>query len=155
MDLVTRADRHPRAGETVLGKGFAIYPGGKGANQAVASAKLGAQTIMLGKVGTNAFGDQLRGFLHSQGVKLDYLQRTSDAPTGVALIVVSDSGENSIVVVPGANGLLKPSDVDAVPVEKGDVVLSQFEIPLATIEHLLVVKRGRRSGSCTSAPSCG
>jgi len=147
MDLVTRAHRHPRAGETVLGRGFATYPGGKGANQAVASAKLGAQTIMLGKVGTDAFGDQARRFLHGQGVKVDYVQRTGDAPTGVALIVVSDSGENSIVVVPGANGLLGPGDVEVAPVEKGDVVVSQFEIPLATIERLFT--RCRTVGATT------
>ena len=147
MDLVTRAERHPRAGETVSGSDFATYPGGKGANQAVASAKLGAYTVMLGKVGSDAFGDQLRGFLHGEGVKLDHVRSTGDAPTGVALIVVAASGENSIVVVPGANGLLEPDDVDAAPIERGDVVLSQFEIPLATIAHLFT--RCRTIGAAT------
>ena len=143
MDLVARAPRHPQPGETIAGTQAATYPGGKGANQAVAAAKLGGETMLVGKVGTDAFGDQLCAFLRGQGVGLEYVQRSADAATGVALIVVSDSGENAIVVVPGANALLDPADVDRVPIASGDVVLSQFEIPLATVEHFFRRARGR------------
>jgi ribokinase len=147
MDLVARAARHPRPGETVAGTHVATYPGGKGANQAIAAARLGADTILLGKLGTDAFGDQLRDFLCGQGVQLDYLRQTAAAPTGVALIVVAESGENSIVVVPGANALLEPDDLANVPIAAGDVVLSQFEIPLATIQQLFT--RARAIGATT------
>ncbi len=147
MDLVARAERHPLPGETVPGHSAATYPGGKGANQAVASARLGADTVMIGRLGTDVFGPQLKQFLEDQGVRLDYVRETSQAPTGVALIVVAESGENTIVVVPGANGLVSVADVDAVPIEKGDVVLSQFEIPTETIEALF--RRCRRLGATT------
>jgi ribokinase len=147
MDLVARAARHPRPGETVAGTHVATYPGGKGANQAIAAARLGAETILLGKLGTDTFGDQLRDFLSGQGVQLDYLRQTAAAATGVALIVVAENGENSIVVVPGANALLKPDDLAGVPIAAGDVVLSQFEIPLATILQLFT--RARAVGATT------
>jgi ribokinase len=141
MDLVARTARHPRPGETVAGTHLATYPGGKGANQAIAAARLGADTVLLGKLGTDTFGEELRDFLSGQGVQLDYLRQTAAAATGVALIVVAESGENSIVVVPGANALLEPDDVAGVPLAAGDVVLSQFEIPLATIQQLFTQAR--------------
>lgn len=141
MDVVARAARHPRPGETVAGTHVATYPGGKGANQAIAAARLGAETILLGKLGTDTFGNQLRDFLSSQGVTLDFVQQTAAAATGVALVVVAESGENSIVVVPGANALLEPDDLANVPIAAGDVVLSQFEIPLATIQQLFTQAR--------------
>jgi len=147
MDLVARAARHPRPGETVAGTHVATYPGGKGANQAIAATRMGANTALLGKLGTDAFGDQLRDFLCGQGVQLDYLRQTAAAATGVALIVVAESGENSIVVVPGANALLEPDDLANVPIAAGDVVLSQFEIPLATIQQLFT--RARAIGATT------
>ncbi len=147
MDVVARAARHPRPGETVAGTHVATYPGGKGANQAIAAARLGAETILLGKLGTDTFGNQLRDFLSGQGVQLDYLRQTAAAATGVALIVVAESGENSIVVVPGANALLEPDDLADVPIAAGDVVLSQFEIPLATIQQLFT--RARAIGATT------
>jgi ribokinase len=141
MDLVARAARHPRPGETVAGTHVATYPGGKGANQAIAAARLGAETALLGKLGTDTFGNQLRAFLSGQGVTLDFVRQTATAATGVALIVVAESGENSIVVVPGANALLEPDDLTNVPIATGDVVLSQFEIPLATIQQLFTQAR--------------
>jgi len=147
MDLVARAARHPRPGETVAGTHVATYPGGKGANQAIAATRMGANTALLGKLGTDAFGNQLRDFLCGQGVNLGYLRQTAAAATGVALIVVAESGENSIVVVPGANALLEPDDLANVPIAAGDVVLSQFEIPLATIQQLFT--RARAVGAMT------
>src|SRR5690242_4992634 len=114
MDVVATAARFPAVGETVAGAQVHFFPGGKGANQAVAAAKLGAPTLLLGKLGADAFGAELRTFLAAQGVDLTHVAVTADAATGVALITVS-GGENTIVVVPGANGMVAPSDI-AVPI---------------------------------------
>jgi ribokinase len=125
VDLVARVARLPRAGETITGAGFARYPGGKGANQAVAAARLGARVTMHGAVGTDEFAnDALTGLVES-GLELE-LERRGD--TGVALIVVGDDGETQIVVAPGAN-----AEVRAVP--KGGAVLCQLEIPVETVEE--------------------
>jgi ribokinase len=136
MDLVAVSDALPRPGETVLGRDFARHPGGKGANQAVASAKLDATTRLVGKVGDDAFGAELSEFLRRQGVDTT---RVTLAPvaTGTALILVDAQGENCIVVVPGANDRLEPSDVAELPLSSRDVALTQCEIPPATIERFL------------------
>src|ERR1041384_6566369 len=145
MDVVATAARHPLPGETVAGKDLHFLPGGKGANQAVAAAKLGAITYLIGKLGNDAFADTLKSFLNSQGLKMEYVQRTSDAATGTALIVVADSGENSIVVVPGANARLGKEDIEPVVIEPGDILVSQFEMPLETIERFFT--RGKAAGA--------
>ena len=148
MDLVLRAERHPGPGETVQGADFHTYPGGKGANQALAAARLGAEVRMVGKVGADAFGDELIASLVAGGVGVGGVARTENASTGIALVVVATtSGENTIVVVPGANALLTADDVDSVPLGKGDVVLSQFEVPLDPIERLF--RRAREVGATT------
>ncbi len=147
VDLVVRTQRLPRSGETVMGTQMNTYPGGKGANQAVAAAKLGARTKMVGRVGTDAFGETLRTFLGSQGVDIAWVIPTGDATTGVAMIVVAESGENSIVVAPGANGLVAEGDVAGVPLARGDVVVCQLEIPSFTVERVLA--RARASGATT------
>lgn len=100
MDVVATADRHPRIGETVAGKAVLYFPGGKGANQAVAAAKLGAPTALIGRLGTDAFGQQLRRFLAVQGIDLALVQDTPDVHTGTAIITIADA-DNTIVVVPG------------------------------------------------------
>lgn len=140
MDLAARTPHIPTAGETVSGYDFQTHPGGKGGNQAVAIARLGHPVHLIGRVGTDDFGDQLRGHLASAGVDLSALQ-TSEGPSGVAIIVVSDAGENSIVVVPGANALLKPQDIDdhRALVRSSAMVLTQLETPLETVLHLAVV----------------
>lgn len=145
MDVVATAARHPQPGETVPGKELNFFPGGKGANQAVASAKLGADTLMIGKLGGDGFADELDRFLQKQGINLSYVSRTSDAATGTALIVVADTGENTIVVVPGANGLLGKGDIDQVSFGKGDILLSQFETPFETIRHFFT--KGKAAGA--------
>lgn len=132
MDVVATADRHPRVGETVAGRQVLYLPGGKGANQAVAAARLGARTTLIGRLGQDAFGAELKTFLEDQGVDLGYVQETAAAHTGTAIITVADA-DNTIVVVPGANGLVCAEDVGAVPLLKGDVAVSQFEIPLPTV----------------------
>jgi|SRR6188768_31971 len=146
LDLVAVADSLPRPGQTLLGRDFARHPGGKGANQAVASARLGARTALVGKVGADPFGAELRAFLSAQGVDTSRVG-TAEVATGVALILVDRAGENSIVVVPGANGCLTPEDVSELPFATGDVALSQFETPAATVERFLV--RARENGATT------
>src|SRR5450631_3792039 len=102
MDVVATADRHPRVGETVAGKAVLYFPGGKGANQAVAAARLGAPSTLIGRIGNDAFGNQLKVFLAAQGVDLTFVRQTEDAHTGTAVITVA-GGNNTIVVIPGAN----------------------------------------------------
>lgn len=111
MDLVVTCEAFPQPGETVFGKSFATYPGGKGANQAVAAARLEGEVLFLAKLGNDAFGDELESELRESGVFVDYVMRNEDAPTGVALITVDDSGQNQILVVSGSNMELTRRDV--------------------------------------------
>jgi ribokinase len=143
MDIVTLVSKLPRPGETIIGRDLKYFPGGKGANQAVASAKLGAETVMIGKVGTDDFGKALTGFLEQNGIQLQV--ETADTPTGTALIAVDDSSENMIVVVPGANGMLGKYDVEAFPMSNGDILVAQFEIPLETIEAFFAKGKASRT----------
>jgi ribokinase len=146
MDVVATTDRHPRIGETVAGRAVLYFPGGKGANQAVAAAKLGAQTTLIGRLGKDAFGDELKTFLGEQGIDLGYVQQTAEAHTGTAIITVANA-DNTIVVIPGANALVSAADVEAPAFAKGDVAISQFEIPLPTIAAFF--QRARAAGATT------
>src|ERR1700755_1005183 len=110
MDVVATAERHPRVGETVAGNDVLYFPGGKGANQAVAAAKLGAATTLIGRLGEDAFGQELRAFLAAQGVDLSFVKDTPEAHTGTAIITVADA-DNTIVVVPGANAIVDADDI--------------------------------------------
>ena len=133
-DLVVRVDRRPAAGETVLGSDLEIHPGGKGANQAVAAARLDGRVAFLGRAGTDGNGDLVRGALRGDGVDVDHLVTTS-APTGVALITLGPDGDNSIIVSPGANARVTVDDVEAAEnlFSAAAVVSLQLEIPLATV----------------------
>jgi ribokinase len=135
MDLVARAPRIPRAGETIIGGNFHMLPGGKGANQAVAAARLGAQVSMVGRVGRDAFAGPLLDNLTAAKVDHTFVTQDPEAATGVALIVVDDAGQNSIVVASGANIRLLSADVDAAEaiVATADVLLLQLESPLETV----------------------
>jgi ribokinase len=146
MDVVATADRHPRIGETIAGKAVLYFPGGKGANQAVAAAKLGAPTTLIGRLGQDAFGDQLKAFLATAGIDLAFVQQTSDAHTGTAIITVANA-DNTIIVIPGANALVDTADVAAPTLAKGDIAVSQFEIPLPAISAFF--KRARAAGATT------
>src|SRR5438477_1309878 len=146
MDVVATADRHPKVGETVAGKAVLYFPGGKGANQAVAASKLGAPATLIGRLGTDAFGQELRVFLAAQGVDHTFVKDTAEAHTGTALITIADA-DNTIVVVPGANALVSAEDVGAAVLAKGDVAVSQFEIPLPTIAAFF--HRARAAGATT------
>src|SRR5580704_16803994 len=132
MDVVATAERHPRIGETVAGREVLYFPGGKGANQAVAAAKSGAPTSLIGRLGTESFGRDVRAFLALQGVDLSLVRETPQAHTGTAIITVAKA-DNTIVVIPGANALVEPADVATLALTAGDVAVSQFEIPLAAI----------------------
>ena len=145
MDLVTRASRLPRAGETLIGQTFSTVPGGKGANQAVASARLGADVSMIGCVGTDAYGTQLRDALQVEGIDCQAVS-TVDGSSGVALIVVDDSSQNAIVIVAGSNGELTPASLQAFDavLQAADVIVCQLEVPMNTVGYAL--KRGRELG---------
>jgi ribokinase len=145
MDVVATADRHPKIGETIAGREVLYFPGGKGANQAVSAAKLGAPTTLIGRLGKDSFGQELRTFLTAQGVDLGFVQE-SDAHTGTAIITLANS-DNTIVVISGANGLVTPADVSAVTLAKGDIAVSQFEIPLTTVAAFF--KHTRAAGATT------
>src|SRR5512145_3143056 len=113
MDLVVRAPRFPGAGETILGGEFATFPGGKGANQAVAATRMGAKVSMIGRVGDDAYGAELRRVLEAEGIDTSGVLTTPGTRTGVAVITVAEGGGNTIVVAPGANGKVTPKDVEA------------------------------------------
>jgi ribokinase len=135
MDLVVRAPRIPRPGETIIGGAFHTVPGGKGANQAVAAARLGAGVSMVGRVGHDAFGGNLLENLVADGIDHAYVVQDGEAATGVALIVVDDNGENSIVVSSGANMRLSPADVEAASsvIAAAAVLVMQLEVPLESV----------------------
>jgi ribokinase len=137
IDLVARSERIPAPGETISGSVFNTYFGGKGANQAVAAAKLGHPVIMIGKVGNDIFGSQLEQALEAAGVSIQCVQRTRGA-SGVALIITDRTGENSIVVVPGANGELGPADLEKYRdiLLNAGMILTQLEVPFCVVEQV-------------------
>ncbi len=133
VDLVTTVEKTVQVGQTVFGQGLSKLEGGKGANQAVAIAKLGGDVAMVGMVGEDEFGEMLRQSLEKHGVGTNYIKTTSKAPTGTALIMVEKSGDNSIVVISGANFELSGADIDKSAFEGAEYVVSQFEVPYDTI----------------------
>lgn len=157
MDLVARAPRIPRPGETILGGEFHTAPGGKGANQAVAAARLGGRVSMVGRVGSDAFAQSLLDGLAADGVDHTFVIQDSEVATGVAFIVVDDAGENSIVVASGANMRLSPADVDAaeVAIAAADVLLLQLEVPLAAVTRAAEVAHAHGAKVILNpAPAC-
>lgn len=146
MDVVVTAERHPKVGETVAGKEVLYFPGGKGANQAVSAAKQGVLTTLIGRLGEDTFGRELRTFLAAQSIDLGLVKDTAGVHTGTAVITVANS-DNTIVVVPGANGVVDAGDVAAASLAKDDVAVSQFEIPLPAISAFF--RRARASGATT------
>ncbi len=135
MDFIVRTPRIPQPGETIVGGEFHTAPGGKGANQAVAAARLGGRVSMVGQVGNDAFAQALLEGLDVDGVDRTFVTRDRVAATGVAFIVVDEAGENTIVVASGANMHLSPADMAAAEsaITEADVLLLQLEIPLATV----------------------
>ncbi|GLX14126.1 ribokinase [Pseudomonas straminea] len=148
MDLIVRAPRLPRGGETLTGHDFSTAAGGKGANQAVAAARLGAQVAMVGCVGADAYGARLRTGLISEGIDCKAVSEIDGVPTGIASILVDDAGQNAIVIVAGGNGALTPQHLSAQAQLLADaqVLIVQLEVPDATVEAAM--KLGREAG-CT------
>ncbi len=139
MDLVVTTSHIPAPGETVLGGSFSTMHGGKGANQAVAAARAGASVVMVGRLGPDAFGDQLRQGLVESGIDVANVGTCKHDPSGVALISVADDGENAIVVAPGANSMIRSVHInDAAEsgvFDDAPVMLAQLEVPLDVVEH--------------------
>lgn len=137
MDLVCAVERLPLPGETVIGSQYGTFSGGKGANQAVAVARLGYPSLMVGKLGRDVLGEQLRSSLVAAGVDLSHVSAGS-ATSGTALITTDNAGQNTIVVIPGANAELSPLDIDRATglIARAGLVLTQLEIPLPTVLHL-------------------
>lgn len=144
MDMVVATETFPRLGETLFGTRFSTHPGGKGANQAVAAARLGAHVTMIGCVGDDAFGGEMKATLERAGVDTRHVSTGREA-TGIASITVS-GGDNAIIVVPGANHELSPADIDraSAAFAQADVILAQLETPMATVLH--AARRAREHG---------
>jgi ribokinase len=136
MDVVARTERHPVPGETIFGENLHYIPGGKGSNQAVAASRLSDHVYLVGKLGRDPFGDSLTTFLNGERLYLDHLSYSETEVSGVALIVVDDQSENTIVVISGSNYAMTEDDVASIPIEADDVVVSVFEIPQPTIKAL-------------------
>lgn len=155
-DMVVKAARIPQPGETVLGGEFVMVPGGKGANQAVAAARLGAEVTLVARLGDDLFGEaSLRNF-HEAGIRTEAVARDRETASGVALILVDAGGENAIAVAPGANARLTPADVDRAEdaIRAADVVVLQLEVPMATVLHALrLAKRHGRRVILNPAPA--
>jgi ribokinase len=140
MDLVSRVDRFPLPGETVIGSDFRTFTGGKGANQACAIGKLGGNPAFVGKVGNDSFGMQITRALHQFGVDASNLLAEQNVATGTAMITVDASGENTIIVTPGANAHVDPDyAVRCLKTLEAKIALMQLEIPLATIQAVAMV----------------
>jgi len=135
--MVIKADRLPVPGETVIGGTFFMNPGGKGANQAVAAARLGGKVTFISKTGNDVFGKQSIELYNNEGINTRYIFSDETGPSGIALITVDSHGENCIVVASGANALLSPDDIECAraEIETGDIVLMQLEIPIETVEY--------------------
>jgi ribokinase len=138
MDMVVKTSHIPAHGETVLGGAFFMNPGGKGANQAVAVARLGGNVLFVSKIGNDIFGKQSAQLFAAEGIDTSSILRDEALPSGVALITVDASGENSIVVAPGANANLLPADVEGAlsEISTAGIILLQLEIPLATVQYV-------------------
>ncbi|MGR9046887.1 MAG: ribokinase [Gammaproteobacteria bacterium] len=147
MDIVVFVKRHPKIGETVFGGEVKYFPGGKGANQAVACRRLGCATLLAGRLGVDAFGDQLLEFLEREDIDIRCVKRLENTATGTAFITVSENSDNSIVVIAGANSVWDDPFIDTVAIEPGDLVLAQFEIPDAVI--LKAFNKAKACGAMT------
>ncbi len=144
-DLVVRAPHFPKPGETIQGQDLATIPGGKGANQAVAAARLGAHVAMLGCVGADGFGETLIENLKQNKVDTRHVRRDGSAATGTAIIVVDSNGENSIVLSPGANGRMRSDDIEPSALNGAKLLLLQFEIPIETDLHAAELARQKKT----------
>ncbi|WP_375104836.1 ribokinase [Paenibacillus sp. RS8] len=141
MDMVVRTNRAPNAGETLMGQAFALSPGGKGANQAVAAARLGAEVSMIGSVGKDTFGSEMLEIIKQEGIHIEHISVSETEATGVASIVIEEDGENRIIVVPGANIDLSVDDIQALEsvISQAEMIVMQLEMELAMSEHAIAI----------------
>lgn len=146
MDMVVSTARFPRPGETVLGRSFAMFPGGKGANQAVACAKLGGNVSFIGRMGKDVFRDRLLASMRRDGVRLRRVTIDPALPTGIALITVDGTGQNQIIVASGSNMALLPADIDRhrAAFDGARVLLVQLETPLPAVQRAVVLAKRRK-----------
>ena len=148
IDLITRVPRCPKPGESLIGTSFARATGGKGASQAVAAGRLGARVAFIGRVGDDAFGGMQRDSLAASGVDVSRLAADANEPTGTAVILVGDDGQNSIIVTPAANNCVTPACIASAEdlIARSDVVLLQLEIPLESVEAALDIAKAKEIG---------
>lgn len=141
MDMVVRTNRSPDAGETLIGQAFALSPGGKGANQAVAAARLGAEVSMIGRVGKDTFGSEMLEIIRNEGIHIEHISVSEHEATGVASIVIEEDGENRIIVVPGANIELTVEDIQALEavISQAKIIVLQLEMDLAMSEQAIAI----------------
>ncbi|WP_217696554.1 MULTISPECIES: ribokinase [Paenibacillus] len=141
MDMVVRTNRSPNAGETLIGQAFALSPGGKGANQAVAAARLGAEVSMIGRVGKDTFGSEMLEIIRNEGIHIEHISVSEHEATGVASIVIEEDGENRIIVVPGANIELTVEDIQALEavISQAKIIVLQLEMDLAMSEQAIAI----------------
>lgn len=141
MDMVVRTNRAPNAGETLMGQAFALSPGGKGANQAVAAARLGAEVSMIGRVGKDTFGSEMLEIIKQEGIHIEHISVSETEATGVASIVIEEDGENRIIVVPGANIDLFVEDIQALEsvISQAEMIVLQLEMELAMSEYAIAI----------------
>lgn len=142
-DLVAFVERLPKPGETIFGTGFQQFPGGKGANQAVAASRLGGKVYLVGNVGTDSFGEEMLRFLSGENIDVSDVVTLKQVPTGIALISVDARSENSIIVISGANMVWNSRDLNHINIEQGDILLSQFEIPLEIIDAMFAQAKSK------------
>src|SRR5436309_8896355 len=144
FDFVAMAERLPRKGETLLGRSFGMFPGGKGANQAVQAGRLGADVHLIGRVGADWLGAKLLDSLHESNVQTEHVLKDPEVNTAACCIHVDGEGNNAIVIVPEANAACAPADVDAAAalIQTADVLLCQLEVPLATVARAVELAAG-------------
>jgi ribokinase len=137
MDLVVRTDRAPESGETIIGTSFGRFPGGKGANQAAAAARLGGSVIMAGKLGEDMFGEEMRSVMEQEKINTRYILADENSSTGVGSIVLDKNGQNRIIVVPGANLNYTPAEVEQIEsvIQQAELLIMQLEMDIAVIER--------------------
>lgn len=146
MDLVTITKRMPAIGETIIGKDFKMIPGGKGANQAVAAARMGAEVAFIGCVGDDIYGDKLLEALRDESININGITRVNNIPTGIANIIVDEKANNSIIVVPGANSKVHAENINVNMelIDWCDIIILQLEIPLETV--MKCIEEGKKRG---------
>ncbi len=147
MDIVAFVNNHPKIGQTIFGKEVKYFSGGKGSNQAISCKRLGCDTVMIGRVGNDSFGEKMLKVQREEGIDVTNVKMLNNTTTGTAFITVSESSDNSIIVIPGANSSWEENFEDNINIENNDLVLAQFEVPDWVIEKIFV--KAKKCGATT------